>query len=398
MGNVVLNGGTSGQITLQPTAIAGTNTLTLPAATGTVLTSSGDQTITGTMVMGSSFLRNKIINGAMVIDQRNAGASVTPTANAYTLDRWNYYCGGVASKASVQRNAGSVTPPTGFSNYIGLTSLSAYSVAATDRFGVQQAIEGFNTADLAWGTANAKTITLSFWVYSSLTGTFGGVIQNDAGTQYYVYSYTITAANTWQQKTITIPGSTTGVWRTDNGGGVFVGFSIGAGSTYLGTAGSWGSTLYFGPTGQTSIVGTNGATFYITGIQFEIGTVATPFEQRQYQQELALCQRYAYVIPKNTFMGTTGQCYGVNVAQGAIPLPVSMRSAPTLTAVSDFTGFNVYTSTATTSQMTVFAAAASATTELFFWNMNAGSVLTAGNATLIQKSPTNVPLIFSAEL
>jgi hypothetical protein len=147
-------------------------------------------------------------------------------------------------------------------------------------------------------------------------------------------------------------------------------------------------------------VGTAGADdyFYITGVQLERGTVATPFEYRNYQQELAMCQRYCYVIPKNTYIGLPGQAYGVNVAQGALPMPVSMRSAPTLTAVSDFTGFNIYTSAAATSQLTLFSVAAAATNELFFWNCNAGSVLTAGNAAILQKSPTNVPLIFSSEL
>jgi hypothetical protein len=302
-----------------------------------------DASVQGTA--GYTGFRNRIINGAMVIDQRNVGASVTPTANAYTLDRWYYYCGGVASKASVQRNAGSVTPPSGYSNYIGLTSASAYAVAATDRFGIQQAIEGFNTADLAWGTGNAKTVTLSFWVYSSLTGTFGGAITNDAGTQYYVYSYTITAANTWQQKSVTIPGSTSGVWRTDNGGGVYVQFSIGAGSTYLGTTGSWGSTLFFGPVGQTSIVGTNGATWYATGVQFEIGGVATPFEYRQFGTELALCQRYyekSYDL--TTAIGTVtqaGMSLGIR-ANGSAGLSsgfrVSKCNTPTVTAYSPATG------------------------------------------------------------
>lgn len=327
--------------TLKATNLQNASSATTNAVLNTdgTITTGTNMTVTGTAVMSSPYtMRNKIINGAMVIDQRNAGASVTPTANAYTLDRWYYYCGGVASKASVQRNAGSVTPPAGFSNYAGLTSTSAYTVSATDRFGFQQGIEGFNTADLAWGTSSAKTVTLSFWVYSSLTGTFGGILQNDAGTQFYVFSYTITAANTWQQKTITIPGSTTGVWRTDNGGGVFVSFSIGAGSTYLGTAGSWGSTLYFGPTGQTSIVGTNGAVWYVTGVQLEQGTIATPFEYRNYQQELAMCQRYFY--SENSALQLSSSSTGSSIT-GTFQFPVTMRTNPTVT--NNFTNANYNT-------------------------------------------------------
>jgi len=386
---------------LKTTQIQEPSSATVNLALGSdgTMTTGANMTVTGTAVMSSPYtMRNKIINGAMTVDQRNAGASVTPTSDfQYTLDRWQARLS-VTSKFSVQQNAASVTPPAGYSNYLGVTSLSAYSVAAGDFFGIQQRIEGFNVADLAWGTASAQTITISFWVRSSLTGTFGGTLSNSAGNRTYPFSFTISSANTWEQKTVTITGDTSGTWVTNNGTGIQITFGLGVGATYSGTAGSWSSNTYVSATGAQSVVGTNGATFYITGVQLERGTVATPFEQRLYGHELSLCQRYCFVIPKNTFMGTTGQCYGVNVAQGAIPLPVSMRSAPTLTAVSDFTGFNVYTSTATTSQMTVFAAAASATTELFFWNMNAGSVLTAGNATLVQKSPTNVPLIFSSEL
>jgi hypothetical protein len=295
---------------------------------------------------GYTGFRNRIINGAMVIDQRNSGSSVTPTANAYTLDRWYYYCGGVASKASVQRNAGSVTPPSGYSNYIGLTSASAYAVSVTDRFGIQQGIEGFNTADLAWGTGNAKTVTLSFWVYSSLTGTFGGIITNDAGTQYYVYSYTINAANTWQQQTITIPGSTSGVWRTDNGGGVYVQFSIGAGSTYLGTPGSWGSTLFFGPVGQTSVVGTNGATWYATGVQFEVGGVATQFERRIYPIEYAMCQRYLYKLFCDSASGNTffmqGSFTATTSGLAGASFPQRMRAVPTIYQEGAVANFALY--------------------------------------------------------
>ena len=232
MGNLTLNGATSGQITLAPTAVAGTNTITLPAATGTVLTTAGGQTVSdnttvsGTVVMGTPFtMRNKIINGAMVIDQRNAGASVTPSSGAYTLDRWAVEMT-QSSKFSIQQNAGSVTPPTGFSNYLGATSLSAYSVTSTDYFVIGQAIEGFNCADLAFGTASAQTITLSFWVRSSLTGTFGGTLLSNAATRNYVFSYTVSSANTWEQKTITITGDTTGTWLTNNGAGLFVRFCI----------------------------------------------------------------------------------------------------------------------------------------------------------------------------
>jgi hypothetical protein len=251
--------------------------------------------------------RNRIINGACVIDQRNAGASVSTSTTGqfvYTLDRWNYYVT-VASKFTLQQNAGSVTPPAGFSNYLGITSSSAYSVGSGDLFLLDQKIEGFNTADLAWGTANAKTVTLSFQVYSSLTGTFGGSILNGNQSRSYPFTYTVSTANTWTQVSITVAGETTGTWLTTNGIGIYLFFGIGVGSTYSGTAGSWSSSTYYSATGGTSVVGTNGATWYVTGVQLEAGTTASPFEYRQYTTELQLCQRYYETsFPIGTAPGT----------------------------------------------------------------------------------------------
>jgi hypothetical protein len=238
--------------------------------------------------------RNRIINGDMRIDQRNAGASVTPPNGAFGLDRWQFNMFTNSGKFSAQQNAGSVTPPAGFTNYNGITSLSAYSIASgTDIYAISQTIEGFNTADLGFGTANAKTVTISFWVRSSLTGTFGGSLRNNDGNRSYPFSYTISAANTWEYETITIPGDTTGTWLTTNGIGIRLTFSLGVGSTYSGTAGAWaGCNISVSATGATSVVGTSGATFYITGVQLEVGSVATPFERRPYGAELSLCQRY----------------------------------------------------------------------------------------------------------
>jgi hypothetical protein len=205
--------------------------------------------------------------------------------------------GDQASKFTVQQNAGSVTPPSGYTNYLGATSSSAYSVGAAEIFNVAQRIEGFNTADLAWGTASAATVTLSFWVRSSLTGTFGGALRNSAGNRSYPFSYTVSAANTWEQKSITVAGDTSGTWVTNNGIGVLLNFSLGTGTTYSGTSGAWSGSDFFSATGATSVVGTNGATFYITGVQLEKGSTATSFDYRPYGTELALCQRYFERIP-----------------------------------------------------------------------------------------------------
>jgi hypothetical protein len=235
--------------------------------------------------------KNRIINGGMVIDQRNAGASVTPADGAYTLDRW-VYLADQASKCTIQQNAGSVTPPVGFSNYLGVTSTAATTITTSQQFSLIQRVEGFNMLGLNWGSADAKSVTLSFWVRSSLTGTFGGVLRNDAGNYNYPFSYTISSANTWEQKSVTITGATSGTWTINNGRCLQVAFSLGAGATLSGTAGAWTTSNFWSATGATQVLATNGATFYITGVQLEVGTQATSFEYRQYQQELALCQRY----------------------------------------------------------------------------------------------------------
>jgi hypothetical protein len=264
--------------------------------------------------------RNRIINGAMVIDQRNAGASVTATnSSPYTLDRWTAYSN-PSSKFTVQQNAGSVTPPAGYINYLGCTSSSAYSVGATDRNLLIQYIEGLNCTDLAWGTLNAKPVTLSFQVYSSLTGTFGGSITNAAGNRSYPFSYTISSANTWTSISITIAGDTTGTWLTTNGVGIALFFGLGVGSSYSGAAGSWAAAGYYSSTSAVSVVGTNAATFYITGVQLEAGTTATPFEYRSFGQELVLCQRYyetSYDI---------GTAAGTATWNGAVTVPPSTSS------------------------------------------------------------------------
>ena len=251
-------------------------------------------TLAGQFDSASSFgFRNRIINGAMVIDQRNAGASVTPANDQYLTDRFQ----ALATQSSKYTAQQSTTAPTGFVNSLLITSSSAYSVPSGDFFGIRQSIEGLNVADFAWGTASAAAVTLSFWVRSSLTGTFGGSVFNSAGNRTYPFSYTISAANTWEQKSVTIAGDTTGTWLTTNGKGIQLLFGLGVGSTYSGTANTWSGSTYFAPTGATSVVGTNGATFYITGVQLEKGSTATSFDYRPYGTELALCQRYYEKLP-----------------------------------------------------------------------------------------------------
>jgi hypothetical protein len=312
--SVVLLGSTSGSITLQEPAVAGTNTVNFGANTGVAI-----------LDANTPAFRNRIINGAMVIDQRNAGASVTITTdNTFTLDRWST-AATAASKFSVQQSS---TAATGFTNSLLATSLSAYSVAAGDIFALKNTIEGFNVSDLGWGTASAQTVTVSFWVRSSLTGTFGGALQNGAQNRSYPFSFTISAANTFEYKTVTIAGDTSGTWLTNNGKGLLLWINLGTGSTGSGTAGAWASAAYWAPTGATSVVGTNGATFYITGVQLEKGSTATSFDYRPYGTELALCQRYYQRTNSYMGVGASG-----TTLYGYLSFITQMRASPTLSSI-----------------------------------------------------------------
>jgi len=275
--------------------------------------------------------RNRIINGAMVIDQRNAGASVSVDgAEVYTLDRWKAIDGS-DGVFSVQQDS---SAPAGFNNSLKVTITTAdASIGATQYAMVRQTIEGFNFADFGFGTANAKTVTISFWVRSSLTGTFGGCLWNSNGgsPRCYPYTYTISSANTWEQKSVTIAGDTTGTWiGATSGASAVVDFTLAMGSTYSGPAGAWAGSLYLGATGATQVISTNGATFYITGVQLEAGSTASPFEYRSYGTELALCQRYCF----RATLYDLGRVQDATYTFGGIRFPVTMRASASYTASS----------------------------------------------------------------
>jgi hypothetical protein len=291
-----------------------------------------DQGLLGQYAQYTGF-KNRIINGAMVIDQRNNGASVTYPGSGsvgtelYVIDRWAGNSTG-STRFSMQR---STTAPAGFTNSLLITTTTAGTPGASDFCYFVQGIEGFNTADLGFGTANAQTVTISFWIRSSLTGSFGGSISNSAANRRYPFSFAISAANTWEYKTITIPGDTTGTWLTDNGRGITLVFNLGTGSTNEGPANAW-ATTGIAPTGSVDLVATAGATLNITGVQLEKGSTATSFDYRPYGTELMLCQRY---YCKNTGVvdggGTSFATVSRDVIVGVkVNFMTEMRSAPTL--------------------------------------------------------------------
>jgi hypothetical protein len=319
--------------------------------------------------------KNRIINGAMVIDQRNAGASVTPAANTttYTLDRWISYAT-QASKMSVQQVSDA---PVGFTKSLKVTSLSAYSVLAADTFSVRQYIEGFNVADFALGTSNAVTFTFSFWVKSSLTGTFGGAVRNNDFSRSYAFTYVINNPNTWEQKTVTIAGDQSGTWLTDNNSGLQLLFGLGAGSNQSGAAGSWQSANLITATSAVSIVGTNAATWQITGVQLEKGSTATSFDYRPYGTELALCQRYYYQNTSGVGEVIVGgvATAGSQAAWTFVNHVVPMRTSPTGTIIGTWTTVN--SGQPTVAAVTQFAArfsiGSSTSGQMYAYNASAGN-------------------------
>jgi hypothetical protein len=342
--------------------------------------------------------RNRIINGDMRIDQRNAGASVTINASAatYTLDRWAAFGQATDGVYTVQRSS---TAPSGFTNSLLVTTTTAdASIGASQFYTLLQRIEGFNVADLGWGTADAKTITISFWTRSSLTGTFGGSLRNGASNRSHPFTYTITAANTWEYKTVTVTGDTTGTWTTGNTNGLSITFSLGVGSTFSGTAGAWAGENYLSATGATSVVGTNGATWYVTGVQLEVGSVATPFERRPYGTELALCQRYYWNSHPFTSSGGLGFAIGSsptsNYDRVQFSLPTTMRAAPT---VSFDSNVSLFSSSGVNTAITAITANFSTTNMVSFDGTTNGTLVT-GAIYLVYTATSSGRINASAEL
>ena len=318
MASIKLKGDTSGEITIQAPSVAGTNTLNLQASSGTLATTA----------QASIGMKNLIINGDMRIDQRGGTVTINTASRTYGVDRWLGYG---QSSDGVFTIVQDTEAPTGFLNSTKITTTTAdASVGASQYYILGQSIEGTNFSHLSWGSASAKTVTLSFWVRSSLTGTFGGAINNNAANRSYPFTYTIDSANTWEQKSVTITGDTSGTWITTTGIGANVWFDLGCGTSNVGIAGTWSPSGYFGANGTTSLIGTSGATLYITGVQLEANTTATPFEQIQYGTQLALCQRYYWKNKGNNtgdILSGFGEIY--NTANGQVPfyLPVPMRVA-----------------------------------------------------------------------
>jgi hypothetical protein len=368
-------------------AISGTNGITL------------DGQFNSASSMG---FKNRLINSAMVIDQRNAGASVSISGGGqvFGVDRWAGYASGGGVFSAQQ----STTAPAGFKNsWLATVTTADASVAAGDYYMLEQNIEGLNVSDLDFGLSSASTVTLSFWVRSSLTGTYSGGLLNSAANRAYPFTYSISSANTWEQKSVTITGDTSGTWLTTSGIGLRLRLSLGSGSTWQAAAGSWAAGNYFAVSGSANWIGTISNNFYITGVQLEKGSTATSFDYRPYGTELALCQRYYYRVVSQTGFGRFGAGYNQNTtaSQAVISFPVTMRTNPTALEQSgtaaDYAIINLTTAT-TCSAVPIFNNGTNSFSATVTTTVASG--LTAGNGVQFSSASgiTTAYLGWSAEL
>ena len=404
---ITINAKTSGAGGLETTADntgniniqSGGSTVMSISSTGVSVTGSFSQD--GAVYSTQPSFRNLIINGDMRIDQRNGGSANTINVDGeYTLDRWkaNSIQAPTYNRFTVQQVTDA---PDNAINSLKVTSLVSYTVTSGDYHLMQQRIEGNNTAHLGWGTSAAKTVTLSFWVKSSLTGTFGGSVRNSAGTRSYPFTYAIASANTWEKKTITVTGDTTGTWDTDTTSGIIIYLGLGVGSTYSGTAGSWAGTNYLSATGATSVVGTSGATWQITNVQLEVGSTATDFENLPYDVQLQRCQRYYYKIAglNGQGLGCVGYVANSQVGTMTTTFPVQMRIRPTALettgTASDYSIRYLATATVSNTVPSFYTASLQAADVQFFVPT---TTLTAGQGCMSRAASNSAYLAWSAEL
>jgi hypothetical protein len=333
---------------MPPVTIDGTNGITTPMYSGA---------ISANAVTPSVNMKSRIINGAMVIDQRNAGASISVGSSpVYPVDRFQVRI----AQGSGHTTQRSTTAPAGFINSVIVTVGTGASPTSGQVSIFNQQIEGFNVADLGWGTADAKTVTVSFWVRSSVTGTYSVAISNNGLDRSYVTNFTISSANTFEYKTVTIAGDTSGTWLKDNGVGMFMFVDLGSGTDREATAGSWGAGWKTRTSGSVQLAATSGATFYITGVQLEVGSTATSFDYRPYGTELALCQRYFYLHAQGNGaqdqMIGTALVYSSSQVEYVLPFKTTMRTSPSLyvSNVSNTFGISNGSYTTTTSTFTIY--------------------------------------------
>lgn len=380
-------------------------TLNNASNTGTAnitLDDAGNATVGNTLVMGSSFKRNKIINGDMRVDQR----ATAVTASSYTVDRWQFAKSNDATESVAQNS----DAPTGFSYSLRNTvSIADTSIGASQYSLFFQTIEGYNVADLGFGTANAKTVTLSFWVKATQTGTYSAVLQGGATTRRAFKAFTVSASNTWEFKTLTFSGDTnTGsTWNSTNGAGLDIQFYFALGSNFLnGTDGVWaaGSTNNYGPSGMSNALSANGNIYAVTGVQLEVGSVATPYERQIYSEQFSQCARYCQVMTYSAgyLPGGGLAILTANIRGYFVNLQTQMRANPTITlpAAGSGSGQICFTTSSGANPSTIGTHTVARPNPYSFQIEADGytSAFTAGNMSLLNANTTSVSIKAEAEL
>jgi hypothetical protein len=283
--------------------------------------------------------KNRIYNGQMVIDQRNAGAAVT-SSGCFAVDRW-FFNNATDGTLSVQQST-DVPSGSGFKYSLKMTATAGDgTIGASQYCNLQHRIEGFNFADTGFGASGASAVTLSFWVKATVAGNYSVALYNGAENRINPQQFSVLASNTWEQKTITYSGDTSGTWLTTNGVGANVTFYPALGSNFLGSAG-WNAGGTFGVTGQSNAIASNANIFAITGVQLEKGSTATSFDYRSYGQELLLCQRYFLTWVNGSGNIGLGGYYNSTYVTSSISFPVTMRAAPTLTQTTGTNYYGIY--------------------------------------------------------
>lgn len=342
--------------------------------------------------------RNLIINGAMQVAQRGTSFTGFGAAVNYGIDRFaNYHSSDGAFTISQETSV----VPDDFTHALKiLTTTADSSIAAGQRLILFTRCEGNVVSQLNWGTSAAKTVTLSFYVRSSITGTHGGAFGNGSDDRNYPFTYTINSADTWERKTITVAGDTSGTWATGTGRSLQVVWGLGVGSTYSGTAGAWASGDINSATGATTgVLGTLNATWYLTGVQLEVGDTATPFEHEDYGTTLRKCQRYYYKIGPSDAGGIGSGIHNTTTqATVFIPYQVEMREGPSAVETSSTaSNFDVRNNNAIIqlSSTPSFQAATKHGAEVL---CNHGGTSTQGEATILRVRTANDYIAWSAEL
>ena len=365
------------------------------------ITSAGAATLASTLAVTSDLTasnfagRNIVINGEMKVSQRNGTTATATGNNTYSIDRYVSYASG-GSAYTVQQVTDA---PAGFKNAAKVTITTADSSIGSGDYAVMQyRAEGIDIAHFNCGTSDAETVTLSFWVKSSLTGNFGGAMRNGAVNRSYPYLYNIAQADTWEKKSVTLTLDTTGTWAVDTGQGLVFMWDFGSGTNFQGTADTWAGANYHTAGSQVKLIATNGATWLVTGVQLEIGSTATEFEHRTFGEELALCQRYFQQWGGNSGNERIGNGFNYNTVQARVDmvLPVAMRAAPTLSS-PDVTKWSVE------GAMGAIACTAIAvdqpSTKIAAINFTVGSGLTAGQGVHIMSGSNTVArLLLTAEI